>query len=276
MHITKECPSEAKIKASVRKLVFGKRIRCPYCKSCAVRKIECRFYCRKCRKKFSLISVSWLSGMKLSWSQFWILLRSWQTRQALPSACELAHVSIPTARRWYRRFQYHLPYEQGVVLSGEVEIDEAFIGKRRNGNQRIIIGAYERKTGKIALKVTSNRTQETTDKFILKHVQRKTTVYTDCFSAYEGIDSFFGYTHKTCNHSQYIFGPTNRIEGIWSIFKHWIRRSWQQVKAYLLPYFVREFEARNNEPELFETVENYLTKSLSCSISFTWACPVYL
>ena len=269
MYILNQVPSEAKIKAFVRKLLFGKRLRCPHCSSFRVRSIECRFYCRKCRKKFSLISVSWLSGMKLSWSQFWILLRCWQTRQALPSACELAGVSIPTARRWYRRFQYNLPYKRGGKLSGEVEIDEAFIGKSRSGNQRIVIGAYERSRKRISLEIIPNRSEETTDRFILNNVKQKSIVYTDCWSSYSGIDNFFGYKHETCNHSQYVFGLTNHIEAIWSAFKRWIRRSWQQVKAYLLPQFIKEFEARNNQPELFESPETYLIKSLSCSISFT-------
>lgn len=263
------CPSEAKIKAQVRKMVFGKRLRCPHCQSCSVRKIECRFWCRKCRKKFSLTSVSWLSGMKLSWRKFWVLLRCWQTRQTLPAACQLASVSIPTARRWYRRFQYHIPYEQRQRFAGAVEIDETFIGKRKYGSQKIVIGALERETGKIALNIIKNRSQGLTDTFILEHVQKETTVYTDCFSSYQGIDSFFGYEHKTCNHSQYIFGPTNRIEAVWSALKRWIRRSWQQVKAYLLPQFLKEFEARNNETELFQTAETFLRRSLSCSNSLT-------
>lgn len=269
MHILDQCPSDAKIRAFMRNLLFGSRMKCPYCSSCKVQKIECRFWCKKCRRKFSLISDSWLNGMKLSWPQFWVLLKCFQDRLTLKSACELAGVSVPTARRWYRKFQYHLPYEQNELLSHEVEIDESFVGKKRSGNQGIIIGAFERKTNKIALKVIHSRDQETTDRFILKHIQKETTVYTDCFSSYQGIDSFFGYTHKTCNHSQYIFGPTNRIEGVWSTFKRWIRRSWQQVRLSMLPQFVREFEARNNEPELFQSPENYLIKSLSCSISFT-------
>jgi len=269
MSILDQCPSNSQIKAQIRKMVFGKRMKCPYCSLYSVRKIECRFYCRKCRRKFSLTSVSWLSGVKLSWCQFWILLRCWQTRESLPSACELANVSIPTARRWYRRFQYNLPYERSRKLSGEVEIDEAFVGRRRNGNQRIVIGAYERSTKNIALDIIPNRSEEITDRFILSNVKQKSTVYTDCWSSYGGIDRFFGYEHITCNHSQYVFGPTNHIEAIWSAFKRWIRRSWQQVKAYLLPQFIKEFEARNNKPELFQSPEIFLTRSFSCSISFT-------
>ena len=269
MHILDQVPSEAKIRRFVRKLLFGQRMRCPNCASADVRRIECRFYCRKCRKKFSLISHSWLSGMKLSWSQFWVLLVCWQSQHTLTSACELAGVSIPTARRWYRRFQYHLPYKQNQRFSKAVEVDEAFVGRRRHGNQRIILGALERHTGRIALKVTNNRTQETTDTFLLDHIETTTTVFTDGWNGYNGIDHFFGYTHKTCNHSKYIFGPTNRIEATWSAFKRWIRRCWQQVRAHYLADFVREFEARVNEPNLFKSPENFLTKSLSCSISFT-------
>jgi transposase-like protein len=207
--------------------------------------------------------------MKLSFTQLWILISCWQKKYSLETACEMAEVSIPTARRWFRRFQYHLPYEPSSLLVREVEIDEAFVGKRRTGNQRLVIGAYERRTGKVRLQTSTNRSQETTDLFILKHVKLGSVVYTDSFSSYEGIDSFFGYRHIVCNHSEYVFGPTNHIEAIWSSLKRYIRRTWQQIRAYLLPYFIKEFEARINEPELFEEPSTYLKRSLVCSISFT-------
>ena len=66
MSILNEVPNERKIKAFVRKVVFGQRIRCPRCNSSNIRRSECRFRCPSCRKPFSLTSVSWLSGMKLS------------------------------------------------------------------------------------------------------------------------------------------------------------------------------------------------------------------
>ena len=269
MSILTQVPSERKIKALIRKMSFKDRLRCPRCKSTKVYKSECRYRCPKCRRPFSVNSVSWLSGMKISYQQLWILLACWQDKQSLPTACELANVSIPTARRWYRRFQYNLPYEHAQLLVGEVEVDEAFVGRRKTGNQRIILGAYERESKHIALKVSTNRTQETTDRFILKHINKTSIVYTDAWGGYEGIDEFFGYKHETCNHSDYVFGPTNHIESVWSALKRFIRRTYQQVRAYWLPQLIREFEARHNEPELFQSPINYLTKSLTCSISFT-------
>jgi hypothetical protein len=103
----------------------------------------------------------------------------------------------------------------------------------------------------------------------LNHVKYGSTVYTDCWGGYQHIDSFFGYVHKTCNHSQYVFGPTNHIEAVWSVFKRFIRRTYQQVRAYWLPHLVREFEARQNMPRLFESRHYYLANALTCSNSFT-------
>jgi len=269
MHILTDIPSNAKIKSIIRKMIFGNRIYCPHCKSYEVRKISCRFHCKKCRKKFSILSGSWLAGMKITYRQMWILLACWQNKKDLDTASELARVSIPTARRWYRRFQYNLPYEKLEKLTGEVEVDEAFVGRKRHGNQRIVLGAYERGSGNVCLEIETSRSQEITDTFILNNIEIGSTVFTDCFSSYHGIDHFFGYVHKTCNHSKYVFGPTNHIEATWSSMKRYIRRTWQQIRAWLLPYFIKEFEARINEPELFKSPKNYLTKSLTCSISFT-------
>lgn len=262
MPILAQVPSEAKIKAQIRQIVFGKRLKCPHCHSFNVRRIACRFHCRKCRRKFSLISSSWLSGMRISYTQLWILLSCWQKRLSVLAAQELAGVSHVTVRRWYRRFRNNIPYQRDDKLWGHVEIDEAFVGKRRTGNQRIVIGAYERSTGNIRLDIIPNRREETTDTFILENIKTTSTVYTDCWSSYAGIDSFFGYRHETCNHSQYVFGPTNRIEGIWSSLKRFIRRTYQQVRAYWLPFLLKEYEARVNEPRLFTSPEIFLNHSL--------------
>jgi len=262
MSILSQMPSEAKIRSIIRKIVFKGRLKCPHCNAYKVRSIECRFYCRKCRRKFSLISSSWLSGMKISYTQVWILMSCWQKRLSVLAAEELAGVSHVTVRRWYRRFRNNIPYKRDNKLWGHVEIDEAFFGKRRTGNQRIVIGAYERSTGKVRLDIIPNRREETTDNFILDNVKIKSTVYTDAWSSYAGIDKFFGYTHEVCNHSQYVFGPTNRIEGVWSNLKRFIRRTYQQVRGFWLPFLLQEYEARVNAPELFSSPLNFLNHSL--------------
>ncbi|HOX22957.1 MAG TPA: hypothetical protein PLL10_05790, partial [Elusimicrobiales bacterium] len=76
-----------------------------------------------------------------------MLVVCWQKRIAFNTTAEIVGVSTITVRRWFRRFQENLVYES-PLLKEAVEMDEAFLGKKRYGNQRIVLGAYERKSGR--------------------------------------------------------------------------------------------------------------------------------
>lgn len=242
-------------------MTFGGRPYCPRCGSSHVKRSESRFRCPKCRKPFSLTSVSWLSGMKISYRQFWLLLVCWQRKISFQTTSEIVGVSHITVRRWFRRFARNLAYVS-PNLSGTVEVDEAFVGRRKYGNQKIILGAYERGSSKVVLRRTHNREQDTTDRFLLTYVDTDSTVCTDGAGCYEGIDAFFGYRHIACNHANYVFGPTNHIEAVWSVLKRFIRRTYHHYHKQWLPLLLREFEARINAPEIFDSPLNYLENSL--------------
>ena len=144
---------------------------------------------------------------KLDPRTLWVLVDCWQRRIAFGTTADIAGVSKITVRRWFRRFQEGLVYES-PELQGVIEMDEAFLGRQRHGNQRIVLGAYERKTKKVVLRMTPNRDQGTTDRFLLRHVDRDSMIWTDGAKCYEGINTFFGYIHGSCNHDAWEFGPT--------------------------------------------------------------------
>lgn len=200
--------------------------------------------------------------MKISHRSLWLLIVCWQKRIAFGTAVQITGLSAITVRRWFRRFRYHLVYES-PQLCGLAEADESFVGRRRHNNQRIVLGACERgPKGHVVVRPVPNRNQETTDRFLLKHVEQGSVVCTDSAMCYEGIDSFFGYTHITCNHSKYVFGPTNIIESVWSRLKRFIMRTYHQYRKEWLPQLLREFEARINAPELFVSPLTFLENSL--------------
>lgn len=262
MHILEVIPSEAKIKKILMHVTFGNRPFCPRCGSTHIHRSEERYTCSSCRIPFSLTSVSWLKGMKISYQELWLLLYCWQQKISFRSTIELTGLSHVTVRRWRRKFQRHMVYES-PMLQGLVEVDEAFVGRKRTGNQQIVLGAWSRCQKEVILRCSPNREQEATDRFLLRHVdQRGTTVFTDSAGCYRGIDRFFGYEHVTCNHSKFVFGPTNLIENIWSRFKRFIVRTYHHIHKKWLPLLLREFEARINTPELFESPLSFLQLSL--------------
>lgn len=255
-------PSDAKVRSLVFHATFGNRPHCPRCGSGHVRRSEKRYRCPSCRRSFSLTSVSWLKGSKLPLRLVYLLLVCWQKKVSFRTTIELAGVSHVTVRRWWTRFRAHLTYES-PVLSERVEIDESWLGKRRHGNQTIVIGGIERNSGKAVIRIMKKRDQEYSDRFLLRHVpERGTLVFTDGWEGYRGIDRFFGYRHSAHIHDRGDFGPTNHVENLWSRLKTFITRTWHHCWKEHLPSLLREFEARINAPELFHSPRTFLETCL--------------
>lgn len=144
MSIVRQVPTKAKMQRELKKVVFGDRLFCPRCGNRRIRRYGGRYRCMKCRKPFSLLSATWLKGMKLSLETFWLLLWCWDNGIASDQAQKLCQVSKPTQRRWYEKFRARIPQEpfQDLRLSGIVQMDEAYRGGKKHGYA--IVGAKEK------------------------------------------------------------------------------------------------------------------------------------
>lgn len=251
-------PSESQIMAQLRVAAFPKGIKCPKCRRRYHYKVEERYMCKKCRYKFSLKTALGFKGARLSWQKLWVVLFCWQKELSFEDAQNITGLSAPTIRRWYRRFAGLLP-DITNQLAGIVEMDEAYVGRRRHDNQRIILGAYERGSGKIMLQISLNREQGSLDRFILKHIELGSLIHTDAYSGYENLTEFFGYGHEVVNHSENRFGPTNHIENVWMRLKRFIKKVYHHVWKEHLPRILREFQARISHPEAFTSPLNFLS-----------------
>jgi len=250
--------SEAKIQALIRKKVFKHHIRCPKCHRRYSQIINHRYWCGKCRLKFSLKSCLVFKGSKLPFTILWRLLECYLTPISISQTVSMCRLSEPTVRRWHRKFAELLPDEQ-IQLQGLVEADEAFIGRRKYNNQTPVIGALERTSGRIVLKPLTSVESGQTDKFLLEHIDTASLIHTDAASHYQNITDFFSYGHVVCNHSIGYFGPTNRIENTWMRLRSFIRKTVARAWKEHLPRLLKEFMARNNHKEWFTSPINFLT-----------------
>lgn len=205
----------------------------------------------------------YLRRRRISYRLIFLLLTCWQKKIAFGTIIEISGLSAPTVRRYLRLFRSSLVYESPMNLHGNVEIDEAWLGKRRRGNQTIAIGVTERTTDRTIVRIAKKRDQEWTDRLLLDVVDPKTSlVFHDGWDGYHGIDCFFGYKHSTHIHDKGDCGPTNHIENIRSRLKRFITRTWDHSWKEHLPQILREFEARINAPELFNSPLHYLQTCL--------------
>lgn len=257
MYSLKQVPTEAQIRKRLRKFVFGTKLHCPACGSRNVKQWDGRYRCRTCRVPFSLLSHTWLRDLKLPLQIFWLLC--WCFVRAIPvkQARELTSLSEEAVRRWYERFRLHLP-RYDAILSNVVQMDEAFF----RGWVLVMGKDTERRQLAHMLIAEKAPQRQHAVQFLERYVAPESNLYTDGASIYRGIDRWWPVTHETDIHKKWEFGKTSEIEGMFGVLRTFIRRMYHHVTPAKLPSVVSEFSLRFCQPEIFNSPDTYLEKSL--------------
>lgn len=260
MYTFNQIPSETQIKKFLRRTVFGSHVYCPWCRSRNVYVTQERYRCRSCRRRFSLLSHTWLSNLKLPLEQFWMVLWCWTTRIPVLQAMALTQLSEKAIRHWYDVFREHLPYQQ-VVLERIVQMDEAYFGGK---DGRTLLMAKEVGTGKLAFEILNhtNPAREHAWEFLQHYILPETQLNTDGGSIYQEIEHWWPIDHRVDIHKQFEFGLTSEIEGIFGVLRTFIRRMYHHVTCDKLPMLVAEFCYRFCHKEMFENPRFYLQNTL--------------
>lgn len=247
-------PSNYHCHRKLYKLVWGDH-NCPECGKSGILFRNSYEWCPHCRKKFSVKGETFFRHSKLSYKILYTLVWCWQQKWTISEVKKATDLSYYTIRKWYKKFRLQLPKDD-TKLYGEVEVDESFFGKLRFGRQRLVIGAIERHSRQIKLKIITDRTRATCESFIERSIAPGSLIATDGLDSYNEVH-LLGYEREDCNHSLGIF---NHIENLWSVIKRQIQRihntlsvSYEDLSAIL-----GEYELRHNRPELFYNVDNYL------------------
>lgn len=221
-------------------------------------------WCKYCRRKTSVKSETIFRHANLSCQKLWLLIYCWQQKVGIGETRKVCGVSYPTIRIWFRRFRQALPTDT-TVLSGLVEVDESAFGKRKfkTAGQQWVMGAIERDTRRIKLAIIPNRKRDTLENFIRNKVREGSHINTDAWYAYSELN-LLGYTHEAFNHSKGHFSETNQIEGLWSVMKRHLRHLYRDLSLPDLTLILKEWEIRQNQPEMMYTVPNYL-RATGCS-----------
>ncbi len=161
--------------------------------------------------------------------------------------------------------------DDGKLLSGLVEMDEAYLGgKPRKRNRRDddtpsprgrgtkrqpIVGAVER-GGRVKTKIADEMTAADMNAMAREFIDPRTSVVTtDEYSGYNRLNHFVA--HRIINHSVSFvewdmfagqYGPThtNTIESFWAIVKRAIVGQFHHVSRKYLPLYLRELSYRYN------------------------------
>jgi transposase-like protein len=202
----------------------------------------------------------------------WLEAMYWMsTTRSGRSAKELQRITGVTYKTAWRMFKQirSLMGEDTHHLTGEVEVDETYVGGAQQGKRgrgaegkSIVIGAVQRQ-GKVIAKVVEDVKAHTIVPFTVNKVDRDATLYTDTFPSYDHI-ARFGIKHLRINHhdKEYVRGNvhTNNIEGFWSLVKRGIGGVYHAVSPKYLQSYVNEYSFRynhrNDETPMFQVMLN--------------------
>jgi transposase-like protein len=148
--------------------------------------------------------------------------------------------------------------EDETPLSGEVEMDETYVGGRRRNGKRgrpsedshkvPVFGMVER-SGRVAAVAVRNAKTKTLMPHVRTRVLPESVVYTDELKSYDGLKQA-GYQHRRIHHAEkvYVSGDvhTNTIEGFWSLVKRGINGVYHAVSAKHLQGYLNEYTFRYN------------------------------
>jgi transposase len=197
-------------------------------------------------------------------------------------------VTYKTAWRMFNLIRNKLMAQDDEQLSGDVEVDETFVGgkpresyrrevARRGWNMQtaywdrkaIVFGAVERK-GKIRAEVIPDSRMRTLDRKVREFVMPESTIFTDDFKAYRHYGHpESGYTHHRINHSAriYVQGDvhTQTIEGFFGLFKNGVRGVYHSVSQKWLQGYVNEYVWRYNHRDAREAMFRTLLQRAAMS-----------
>lgn len=179
-------------------------------------------------------------------------------------------VTYKTAWRMFKQIRMLMAETGGGLLTGDVEIDETFVGGKGKNRKyvwsdgfekpkEVLMGMLER-GGKVYIKHIPNTGKYTLLNQIKENVDPKARIHTDEYSGYKNIHKYGYLNHQTINHGthEYARGDvyTQNIENVWSHFKRGITGVYRIVsKKYLQAYadeYAFRYNRRKNQSQMFE------------------------
>jgi len=244
---------------------------CPHCGSLKTAAVKNEnpmpYHCGDCREYFSVKTGTVMQSSKVPLQKWVIAMYLLSTNLKGVSSMKLHRdLGVTQKTAWMLAQKIRQGWiDGGGKLSGEVEVDETFMGgKERNKHcskrlkagrgavgKSTIIGAKAR-DGKIKAEVIEKTDTPTLDGFVATKVESGSSVFTDEHSGYARLSA--SYEHQTVRHSvgEYVNGQahTNGIESFWSMLKRGYKGTYHKMSAKHLSRYVVEFAGRHNVRDL--------------------------
>jgi transposase-like protein len=196
-------------------------------------------------------------------------------------------VTQKTAWFMLQRIRLALQTEDSGKLSGQVEVDETYIGglarnmhrdvrDRRiqgtGGKGKIAVMGLLERDGKVRAKVINDATQLTLHAEVRGNVEAGAELFTDGWKSYSGLHQ--DYVHQVIDHAEkYVDGQihTNGIENFWSLLKRGIKGTYVSVEPFHLFRYLDEQTFRFNNRKADDARRFHLAVSQIVGKRLTYA-----
>jgi transposase-like protein len=236
-----------------------------------------RYKCASCRNTFTVRSGSVFEDSPVPLQKWFLAIYLCGSFKKGISSIQLSkYIGVTQKTAWFmlQRIRYVFENDSFEMLSGEVEMDEAYMGgadKNKHYNKKAkaitgkgaqgfaskstktpVVGMVERggQLHAIATKDTGSKTLMTLAR---NHIDISSTIYTDEHMPYRTL-SKLGFNHESVNHGvkEFVNGmaSTNTAEGFWSHLKRGVNGIYHHVSAKHLQRYCDEYTYRWNTRDL--------------------------
>lgn len=271
LDLIKAFPDEQSCINHLEKILWHNGVVSPFDPTSKVYKCkDNRYRCKNTGKYFNVKTNSMFDNTKIELQKWFLAIWFICSYKKGISSVQLAkEIGVTQKTAWFmaQRIRACFGVENNNDLEGIVEADESFYGgknKNRHANKKVknsqgrsfkdktpIVGLLER-GGKMTAVVVKDTKRETIQPIIRKFVAKGSTLISDDWMGYQGIESHLN--HYSIKHADKGYKHdydssvihTNYIEGAWKIMKNSLRDMYNFVSRKHLQAYVDEFVFRYN------------------------------
>jgi transposase-like protein len=259
--------SEDACHEALEELRWPDGVACPKCGDTAISRIKKRrqYDCGGCRHQFSVRVGTIFHDSKLPlWKWFLCVYMMCESKKGISANQIKRMLGVSYKTAWYlcHRVRAAMREDSPAPLTGEVEIDETYVGGKNTGkgremrleNKVHVAGAVER-GGRVRMAVVPSFAGGTLRRFYGEVISDSASeIYSDSAAWNNGALGDENTRHRTVNHSKFQWVlpddvHTNTIEGVWALLKRSIAGSYHKLSEKHLQAYLDEMTWRYNNRE---------------------------